>query len=335
MRRIILIAASVIVSGIFLWLALRDVNLAEVGASLASANPAWVAAALCALTLGLATRAIRWRGLVGFKVPLIQAFHIMNITFLINQLPLRAGEVARSLLATRSGVPVITAATSIVVERLLDTLLVVVLLAAALSRLPAAPETASRAAGLFGVAAVVGFAVLVVFARFPNIAHTLLDFFTNRITLLQKLPLRSLLDQVLDGLKPLTNPSGLIFAVGWTLIAWACSLMTFYCLLHALNIQDVDLLLATVLGVCLASFSIAVPVSVASIGPFQAAVRAAGDAVGMATNLSTSLGFLFHGVNLLGYCVFGVIGLLAMGVSLADVLNGPQQSAAAQTPSIS
>ena len=117
-----MIAASLVVSIVFLWLALRDVPLAEVAASISEADPLWVILSFLSIIVALWVRAIRWRGLLGYRIDFKQSLYIIAVTFLLNQLPLRAGEVARSLLATRSGVPVVTAATSIIVERLLDTL---------------------------------------------------------------------------------------------------------------------------------------------------------------------------------------------------------------------
>jgi hypothetical protein len=52
-------------------------------------------------------------------------------------------------------------------------------------------------------------------------------------------------------------------------------------------------------------------------------VRVAGDAVGMTAVVSTTLGFLFHGIVVIVYAFFGVIGLIALGVSLGDVLKQP------------
>ncbi len=52
----------------------------------------------------------------------------------------------------------------------------------------------------------------------------------------------------------------------------------------------------TLLSITMASFAIALPVSVAAIGPFEGAVRISGQAVGIGTAVSVSLGFLFHGV---------------------------------------
>src|SRR5215213_2356799 len=196
MRRTAFIVASLLVSGLFLWLALRDVPLADVAERIRQANLLWVMAAFASIVLSLWVRAVRWRGLLDFKIPLPRAFFILTVTFLLNQLPLRAGEVARSLLATRSGIPVVTAATSIVLERLLDTLLVVVLLALGLSRLPTALHADSQAAALFGMAAVVAFAILVGLARYPEFAHRLLDGLESRLAFVKQLGLRGLLDNV-------------------------------------------------------------------------------------------------------------------------------------------
>jgi uncharacterized protein (TIRG00374 family) len=326
MRRVIFLIASIAVSALFLWLALRDVPLSDVAQSISQANPLWVIAALGFITAGLWTRAIRWRGLLDYKVETMQAFHMLNIAMLLNQLPFRAGEVARSLLATRSGVPLVTAATSILVERLLDTLLVVIWLSIALTQIPDAPPAATQAAILFGVAAVTAFIMLLVFARYPAIAHRILAFFENLLPFIKKLKLGRLLDHVLDGIKPLTQWRSALHAIAWTLISWIISLATFYCLALAIGAED-NLALMTVLAITLASFSIAIPVSVAAIGPFEGAVRLAGDAVGMSPLISTSLGFLFHGVTILGYAIWGTIGLLALGVSLSDVLKGKDENA--------
>jgi uncharacterized membrane protein YbhN (UPF0104 family) len=255
----------------------------------------------------------------------VQAFQLLNITMLLNLIPLRMGEVARSLLATRSGVPVMTAATSIVVERLLDTLLVVVMLAAALTQLPDAPESATQVAGAFGAATIAAFIVLIFFARFPSVPHAVLAFVERVLPFLRRLRLGRLLDHVLDGLRPLTNWRSALHAVFWTLVSWGFSTITFVCYMLALNVEE-NILLMAVISMTLASFSIAIPVSVAAIGPYQGAVRVAGDAVRMAPTLSTALGFLIHGVNILGYAIMGVISLIVMGVSLSDVMRQVQAS---------
>jgi uncharacterized protein (TIRG00374 family) len=331
MRRTLFFLASVVVSGIFLWLALRGVPLDEVMTSIRTADPFWVLMGFLTMSAGLWARAWRWRGLLDFKIPYFHALHILNIGFLLNQLPLRAGEVARVLLVTRSNVPLVTAATSVVVERMLDTLLVVLMLVWAIVRLPDAPAAITAPTAMFGIAVVVAFIILIIFARYPDFGKRTVAFLQRLLPFLKRLPLEKMLDNMLTGLKPLTHWRSGLHAVVWTVISWAISLTTVYSLARALNIADVDMLLLSVLGLTLASFSIAIPVSVAAIGPYEAAVKVAGQAVGLSETVALSLGFLFHGVNIIGYAIWGVIGLLVMGVSLSDVVGQTAKTETTET----
>ena len=326
MRRWIILAASLVVSAVFLWLALRDVPLTEVLSGIGQADPVWIALSFVGVFGALAGRAVLWRGLLDNRLSLTQSFHILNITMILNQLPLRAGEVVRTLLTTRYGIPVVTAATSIIVERLLDVVTVVVMLAIGLTRLPNAPPGMAQVAELFGAAAVIAFIVMVAFARYPQVADRVLVWLEGRLPVLKRLHLQKRVDEVLDGLRPLTHARRAAHAILWEIISWSFSLITFYCLERALGIQNVDLGLMMLLGVSLASFSIAIPVSVAAIGPFEGAVRVAGNAVSMGAVAATTLGFLFHGITVLGYAFWGVIGLIALGVSFGDVFARPAET---------
>lgn len=329
MRRTIFIIASVVVSGFFLWIALRGVDFQEVVKSIQRADMGWIVIASICITAGLWTRGIRWHGLLNFKPPRLKICHILNLGFMLNLLPLRVGEVARSILVMREGVPVVTAATSVILERLIDTLLVVLLLVFSITRIPNTPSEIIKPTTLFGAAVVVVFAVMVFFSRFPNIGHQVLAFVERFLPFLKRIGLNKRFDQLLDGLKPLTHLNSAIFAVVWTLISWTFSFITLYALVRALNITGADgasldensRILLTLLGLALASLGNAVPVSVAGIGPFEATILLAGQTVGVPKEMALSLGFLFHGVNIIGYAAWGVVGLLATGASLSDVMG--------------
>ncbi len=324
MRRIILLIASVAVSALFLWLALRGVPLEEVGRAITGADPLWLLIALATVPLGLAARAMRWSGgLLEDRLAPMRAFHLINIGMLLNQLPLRAGEVARAVLAGRERVPLVTAATSIVVERLIDVVVCVLLLAIGIARVPDAPPIIAQIALGFGAAAVIAFAVLVGLSRAPALAHRLLGWVEARLPFTARFNLTRRADEVFDGLRPFSQPRRAAIALFWTAVGWGVSIVSFWSLERAIDVQGVDLLTGSMLAVAMASFSIAIPISVAAIGPFQGAVRVAGDAVGMAAADSTALGFIFHGVSIVGYALFGVIGLIRVGVSLRDVVRRP------------
>ncbi len=330
MRRTIFLIASVVVSGFFLWIALRGVDFQQVLQSIQQAEIGWIIVSFIGITAGLWTRGVRWRGLLDFKPALLKTCHILNLGFLLNLLPLRVGEVARSILIMREGVPVVTAATSVVLERLIDTLLVVIMLVFSITNIPNTPPEIIQPTTIFGAAVVFAFAVMVFFARFPKLGHQVLATVEHVLPFLKKLGMDKLFDQLLDGLKPLTHLKSAIFAIVWTLICWAFSILTLYALIRALNITDGNgapltessRMLLTILGLALAALGNAVPISVAGIGPFEATILLAGQTIGIPKESAISLGFLFHGVNILGYAVWGIIGLLATGVSLGDVMNG-------------
>ncbi len=321
MRKWLFIIGSVLVSGLLLWLTLRDVPLDEVWATIQRANVFWVLVSFATVGGALFTRGVRWRIMLGGRITTRTSFYIFSVTMLLNQLPLRAGEVVRVLLATRYEVPAMTSAASIVVERLIDVVTVVVMITIALTQLPDVPEAVARTAAIFGGLAVVGFAVLIGFAARPTLGHRLAQWLESALPFLRRFRLQHQADAVLVGLRPLTNLRTFGLTILWTLIAWGFSLATFMALERAVDLQGVNYLVYAMLGVGLAALGVALPLTLASIGPFQGAVRLAGEMLGVSSVASAALGLLFHGVTLLGYAVFGVIGIIGLGVSFGDLMN--------------
>ncbi len=323
-KRVAAFGVSVAVSAGFLWWALRDVPLSEVGASLQQANLLWMAVALAAGLTGIYTRGIRWRGLVNFQIDRRHAFYIVGIMMMLN-LFLRLGEVARTELARRQGVPVITGATSIVVERLLDTVLVLLVLVVAVVQVPNMPpnvaERIGQIAPLFALASVAAFAAMALLARFPSAARNILTWLTERLPILERLPLDDLLDHLLLGLRPLSDPARLAHAVGWTLISWTFSYIMFVCTFYAFDITGFPTAwLESGMAMSLASFSVALP-SVGAIGVFETAVILAGQAFGTPDALALAVGFTVHALTIVVYIITGLIGFTGMSVRVADVVD--------------
>lgn len=312
--RLTLMVLSVAVSLILLALILRDVPLADVMDSLRVADIGLTLLSLLMIALGLVVRGLRWSILLEGRISIARATHLVNIMFLGNQLPLRLGEVARGILAARYGVPLVTSASSIVAERLIDTLAVALVIAFSLSRLPDAMPEVARQASLFGLLALAGFLGLLALARFPHLAWALLGASLKLIPPFRRLPLERLLADLLKGLNPLADLRALLVIGFWTLVGWVLSCATFYWLHLALGI-DTDYSLSVPLGVALAALAIALPISIASMGPFQGAVILAGQIVGMEPLAAIALGFLFHGVTVLSYALWGSLSLLALGIS--------------------
>jgi hypothetical protein len=255
----------------------------------------------------------------------------MNVAYLVNGLlPLRIGEVARAYLATRSAppVPVLKSLSTIVVERLLDLLAVVVLLAFALTAGPLPDEL--RAAGLFfGPAALLGFLALVVLARRRTftlyLAARLVDRFIPLQRLLVRVNLVALLGHSLDGLKPLTDSKALLRALGWTALSWGFSAVAGYVLMFAFF--DRGDWTATCLYIAAAAFAVAVPAMPGNIGTYEASILLALGAMGYDAASSTAVIFAVtvHGINLLVHASTGVMGFIQEGISLEQLSHGVRE----------
>lgn len=300
---------GVLVSALALAFIVTQINLELFVRAIVSARYAFIVPCVVLLVLGLVTRALRWQALLNGAVPLGRAFSIMNIAYLVNGvLPLRLGEVARMALTARgqNGIPVAQTAATIVVERLLDLLAVVLLLAFALVNGQVPPEL--RAAGVTsGALALVGFAVLLVLAQRRDWAEKALHWGAQHVPMVKRLPFDRWLLQFLEGLKPLTQARTLIRALTWTGISWGFSVAAGYVLMFAL--YDSAQWTTTALYIASAALAIALPAVPGNVGTYEASILLALQAMGYVLDgRALAFAVLVHAVNVFVHGATGVLG---------------------------
>ncbi|MBN2305948.1 MAG: flippase-like domain-containing protein [Anaerolineae bacterium] len=315
-------------------------DLGDIQDELAGARYWTVIPCIAVSAVGLWLRSLRWRVLLDGRISPTHSFHILNVSYFANGvLPLRIGEVVRAVLAARIDPPVrvLTSLSTIVVERLLDTLAVFALIGLTLAVLPVGLEIGLIGA-LLGVGTVIGVIALAVFAARPGWAHGLLNGLGRIVPPLKRPVLHEWLDHLLDGVTPLASPRVAAQLVGWTAVSWAVSVIAGYILLYA--IFDDPSWAAAMAMVALASFAIAVPAVPGNLGPFEAAVvfgLASADLVGAPTDApAVAFALLLHITNLVTYIGAGLIGLWAEDVSLGEITRAArvlrQDDAAADQP---
>ncbi len=312
---------GVIVSFAAIVFILRQIDLSQLQTALSQARYSYVLPCVLLLLLGLVTRAFRWRVLLDDALPLWRTFNIMNIAYLVNGVvPLRIGELARVFLASqgkRYSVPVFKATSTIITERLLDLLAVVVmaLIALGLSPLPASGQ---RTALVMGAVAVVGFAVLVGLAAQRTRTEALLGYLVERIPLLQRFDVQRWAAHFLDGLAPLTRPYALFAAVSWTAVSWIVSIGAGYVLMLAF--YDTASVATTMLYISSAAFAIALPAVPGNLGTYEASIVGALALMGYAIDgTAVSFAVMVHAVNLFVHIATGMLGLASEGISLRQL----------------
>lgn len=115
---------GVLVSALFLWLALGGLHLADVWQSLTTANLWWLIPGIGVYFVGVWARAWRWHYLLRpiKAIPTQAMFPIVTIGYAGNNIfPFRAGEVLRAFVLRRQeGVRVSASLATILIERIFD-----------------------------------------------------------------------------------------------------------------------------------------------------------------------------------------------------------------------
>ena len=291
-----------------------------------SADYRYVIPAMVFLLLGLVTRALRWQALLSGQLPLLRTFSTMNVAYLVNGiLPMRIGELTRIYLASRGerSVPAFHATSTIIVERLLDLLAVVAMVALVLLT-GNVPEELRLAGVMAALAAGTGLIVLVLVGRRRDIIEKLVSAMVARIHFLERLDIETRLGHFLDGLMPIARGKTLLQAILWTVISWILSIIAGNILMLAFYEQG-DWL-ATMLYIAAAAFAIAVPAVPGNIGTYEASILLALSAMGYAES-ATAVAFavMVHAVNLFVHAVTGGLGFIQEGISLEQLSHGVQQ----------
>jgi glycosyltransferase 2 family protein len=119
-------------AAVLLWLALARIDLHETETALATANPIWIALGIAAYAINLLIRAVRWRLILRQveKVAFGPMLSALVVGYGVNALlPARLGELFRvEFCKQRYRLPRIWVLSSIVIERLLDGIVVILCL---------------------------------------------------------------------------------------------------------------------------------------------------------------------------------------------------------------
>ena len=312
---------EVTISLAFLAVALQGIHLGDLWATLRGADYLWLLPGMAITTSLLFLKGWRWQLLFypEHRLPFALVMTALCAGYLAsNVLPARAGELIRLLLLV-SEQPVSAARTlsTIIVERLLDvlTLIVVLVLLLPFVKLPA--EMTYAAWGI-GLVALLGAGLMALFSfwkeRVLRLAHRLL----GRIRFLDRPQLYDALGHLIDGFATLRGRLGLTL-LAISLLGWIGVIGTAWCAaqvfpLHAPVTAMAFAVVVTTLGMLL-------PSTPGYIGVFHGLVWVALAPFGVLKDQAFSFALVWHGANYLTLSLSGVIALWIHGTSLNQVLQ--------------
>ena len=273
---------------------------------------------LVSVALGLAglyARAFRWRWLFPPGAPPPGIVPATMIGYMANNvLPLRAGEVVRVYMAARrlrdantvTGAQAFwLAAATVVIERVLDSLALVLILTVLVFITPV-PTGVDWAAGvLFGVD-ILGVVVLVTVARAPQLAL-------------------GMFETALRGLDGIRTPAHAIRIAAWTPIIWVLPAAAAWAMLRAFHLELPFLAGWVVLA--FVGIGISVPSAPGYLGVFHFAAKLALDVFGVAPSTALAYALNYHASAAVPITLVGWLYLVREHVSLGDVRRAPTPAA--------
>lgn len=310
---------GLVVSAAALALALLGIDLRQVVETLAQAEYVYLIPVTAGMLAYLASRAVRWRLLLGPGVSLSRCFWVTAIGYLVsNVLPFRLGDPARAVVIGRGGkVSTAAALSTVVVERVLDMLMVVALLAG-LAPFVSGAGSAVGAGLVAGGAALAASAVLLLLAFRPDWGRRAVRWVLGWVPRLDSERWARALDGLFDGLAPLRSGRRGLALLAWSVITWACVVAFHWAILRAFLPRPPAL--AAPFLVCVLGLGMAVPSSPGAVGVFHAVARY-GLAVpfGVPTEEAVTIAFALHAFQYVVVSLLGLIGLAQESISLGWV----------------
>ncbi len=315
---------GILISVVCLALIFSLVDLGELWQELKSADWRVVAVILAGQVWFVMLRVWRWQimlGTAGERPRFWSLFHAQNIGYLItNLLPFRLGDLARSYLAgLEPELDIAKSLSSVVLERVLDMLIIVILFGAVVPLAPSLPDQLAIAGRVLSVAAVLGFLMILLAAAQRPLALKLARWALDQVKALDTEVWVGRADSFLDGFSSLTRWRLLLPVLGLSLLIWAGMIVTYYFSIR--GFWPDGTWLAAVVTLCAAAFGISVPSSPGAIGVFDGAIILGLSAFSIEGSQATGFALVYHGVMYLQILFFGLFSLAQSGHSLGAIVD--------------
>jgi uncharacterized protein (TIRG00374 family) len=312
---------GLIVSLVFLFLAFKDQKFDQIWTALVAANYWWVIPGLAVYFVGVYVRAIRWHFLLRplQKIPSSRLFPVVVIGYMANDvLPVRMGEVVRAyVLEQREGTPKTGSIATIVVERIMDGLTMILFLAFGSLFIPINKDLqgVERIASLIFIGLIVVFLIV---ASSRSLMKKLEAFGLNLLPASLRPKLAGVADSFIDGLQVLRQWKDLLAVFALSIVAWACEGGMYW--LIALSFPQLNLgWEAVLMTLAAANLFTLVPSSPGGVGPFEFGAKSV--LVGIfstAENVASSYVILVHAALLFPITLWGVYYWVRANLSLTE-----------------
>jgi uncharacterized protein (TIRG00374 family) len=321
-KKIVRLLLGFCFAGFFLWLIFKHLSVTEIRSAFHNANIPLLGLAIVAFSVGYYCRIKRWRLMLIQENPNLSwrncAGPLMASVAANNILPFRAGDLLRAFgFNRRLGISAATSLTTLVVERLLDLLMLVVLLGIALSYFGI---ELSKIAGAGGSILIIAAAVILIILNFPSLFRPFTFWICRKIS--HFLPrvgekLFTEFEKVFMALEHTSKSHMMIRLLSWSLLAWIAEGFVFWFV--ALSLPSVTNDGAAWLALSFGTLATIIPSTPGYVGTFDYFTSQAMASLGNSLASSTAFAFLVHAVLWLPPLIAGGLYLLVSPINKSKI----------------
>ncbi len=331
-RRRLVVILGVLISAGLLWFAFRGLEPDLFWDSLGAADNRLLLGAMGIYALAVTVITLRWQFLLRAIqwVPMRQLIPLVTIGYMGNNIyPFRSGEILRVFLLRQDhNVPYARGATTVVVERVFDGVVMLTFVLVPLALLGSTPATARQFATILTPIFIVAVLVFFSLAARPGVLHRLATWGASLLPVALAERVRGLAADIVGGLEGLRSPADLAGAVVSSYVTWAIEAAVYWVVMIAFGIEaGYAVALLAVGAVNLAGL---IPAAPGNLGVFEVVLsEVLVITAGVPNALAVACAVAIHIVIWLPPTLIGFVFLARRGLGLGAVVQASDLDIAA------
>jgi len=314
------VIAGLVFSALLVFLSFRGIDFQRLVEGFRTIHYGYVPAVVVLLFFMQLLRSFRWGLILSplAKINQLSLFSVTSVGFLaIVAMPARLGELARPYLITKkSELKMSSALGTIIVERVLDSLTVLVIAAFVLFFIPL-PPWLIRASILFLLLTLALLAIMTLMILKQEASLRILSMLSGKLPMRYGEVLDRLVRHFLQGFQVMVNPALLTSVIGLSLLIWLIDVLAIYLLFLAFGFQ-LPVAAAFVLMIVLI-IGIAIPTAPGFIGNWHYFCILGLSIFGVPRTDALSFAIIYHAISIGIVVILGLAFLPFNRFSVADL----------------
>ena len=313
---------GLVISAVFLYLALRGLNMAEVWSHVRTARYWWLVPGVAVYFFGVWARTWRWHYMLRpvKSIPLVRLFPVVCIGYMGNNIfPARIGELLRAfVLKGTEEVSVSTSLASILVERIFDGVIMLLFVFVGLPLAPNIPDTWRNFVIAFSLLFFGALGFFFFLAASPQRTQAAYSWVIDKLLPARfREPVRGFADRFLEGLSFLRSGRDVAMIFVTSLVVWLAEAMKYWFVMHAFDFEVSFFVLMLMNGVV--NLFTTIPSAPGYLGTFDEPGIEVLKAFGVNANIAAAYTLVLHAALWLPITALGIWYMWRMSLSWSDL----------------